>query len=476
MKSKTKKFILGVIILLFISNSTFAQNKWSLEECIDHARENSLVILQARANSRLADINRTALQEVRYPSLNFSTNYGLRFGRTIDPTTNAFETSTLNTNGLSLNTNWLLYNGNRINHLVYQSKLDLEATRKDQEQISNDLALEISSLYLTILLAKENLSVAENNLALSKNQFEQINILVRNGARAIGEKYEAESQLLLQEQIVINSQNAVMMGLMTLAQLLQIEDFNLFDIEDIDIEIDESALSLALPQIYNSALSTQPQIAAAKLRVQSSQYSSKIARSEYYPTIALFANLNTNYSSLSRQIDRLEPTMSSPTPVIINGELSTVEYFQFSPIFINNPYFNQLEQNFGMGVGIQLNLPIYDNGRIRAGVNRAHVQEQLSEIQSEQIQQQLRNNVERSVADAIAARASYQAALKNIAAAERSFFDVQKRYNSGTSSLFEFNSIQFRYQNAQVESVRAKYDYIFKLKIIDFFSGKSIRF
>ncbi len=476
MKSRSAKFILGVLISFLLPQVVSAQNKWSLKECIIHARENSLIILQARANSRLAEVNRLAAQEVRYPSLNFSTNYGLRFGRTIDPTTNAFETSTLNTNGLSLNTSWLLYNGNRINHTIFQSKLDLEATRKDQEQISNDLSLEISSLYLTILLAKENLSVAENNLALTKNQFEQIDILVRNGARSIGEKYEAESQLLLQEQIVINSQNAVMMSLLNLAQLLQLEDYSVFDIEDIDIEIDESVLSLAVPQIYNAALTTQPQIAAAKYRIQSSQYSSKIAKSGYYPTIALFANLNTNYSSLSRQIDRLEPTMSSPTPVIINGELSTVEYFQFSPIFINNPYFNQLEQNFGVGVGIQLNLPIYDNGRIRAGVNRAHVQEQLSEIQSEQIQQQLRNNVERAVADAIAARASYLATIKNVAAAERSFFDVQKRYDSGTSSLFEFNTIQFRYQNAQVESVRAKYDYIFKLKIIEFYSGNGVRF
>jgi outer membrane protein len=304
MKSRSMKYSVFLMLFLFIAKTTSAQHKWSFEECIVHARENSLSILQARGNSRLAEINRQAAQESRYPSLNFSTNYGLRFGRTIDPTTNAFETSTLNTNGLSLNTSLLLYNGNRLNHTIYQSKIDLEAARKDQEQISNNLALDIASLYLSIILSKENLRVAENNLALSKNQYDQIDILVRNGVRPIGEKYEAESQLLLQEQTLINSQNAVMIGLLNLAQLLLIDDYSQFDIQDIDIEIDESVLTMALPQLYQNALSTQPQIAAAKMRVHSSQYNSKIAKSGYYPTVALFANMNTNYSSLSRQIDR----------------------------------------------------------------------------------------------------------------------------------------------------------------------------
>jgi outer membrane protein len=468
--------ILGFIFMIASIHPASSQTKWSLAQCVQYARENSLIVQQTSGNVRLAEINRLNAIESRNPSFNFATNYGFRFGRTIDPTTNAFENAALNTNGFSINSGMVLFNGNRLNNTVKRTGLELEASKKDLEQINLDLSLDVVTAYLNILLSKEALRIAENNLAFSRQQLQQIQVLVSNGARPPGDQYELESQVLLDEQNLVTVSNGLTLGLLSLTQLMQLEFFDGFDIQDMALSPEEGILAMDKNQIYERALKAQPGVLAANFRLESSIYGTKIAKSAYYPTLTIFANLNTNYSSLSRKIDRLEPVLSPSTPVLINGELSTVEFFQLSPVLINNPYVNQLNENLGVGVGVQLSVPIYDQGRIRADVNRAHVQEQISGIQQKQVQQQLRNNVERAAADAIAARASYLAAEKALRAAERAFQDSEKRYSGGAISLFEFNSIRNRYLNAQVSASRSKYDYIFRLKVLEFYSGNQLDF
>jgi outer membrane protein len=162
--------------------------------------------------------------------------------------------------------------------------------------------------------------------------------------------------------------------------------------------------------------------------------------------------------------------------VLLDGDLRFVQFFQQSPVFASNPYFNQLEQNLGIGVGIQLTVPIYNQGTVRANVNRAQVQERITSIQEDQVRLQLRNEVERARADAQASGKSKEAADKNLVAAERSFQDSEKRYSNGTISLFEFNTVQNRLRNAQTQAIRAKYDYIFRIKVLEFYTSNQLNF
>jgi outer membrane protein len=461
--------------LLFIQVSE-AQQAWTLTQCIAHAREHNLSIRQADLNATLAEVARQNALESRLPSLSFSTNYGFRFGRTIDPTTNAFENAALSTNGFSINTGVLLYNGNNLQNTIRRARIDVNAAQQEVRQTQNQVALELATLYLNIVLAKENAQVAQNNVEFSKRQLAQVQSLVKNGARPVGDQYEAESQLLNDEQLLVNADNAVMLSKLSLALALQLENPYDFDVVSYDPALDEKVLSISGQELYQQALKTQPQVNAARLRVESSRMGTRVARSAYYPSLTLFGNLNTNFSSLSQRVERLEPVISPATPVLLDGDLRFVQFFQQSPVFASNPYLNQLEQNLGIGVGIQLTVPIYNQGTVRANVNRAQVQERITSIQEDQVRWQLRNEVERARADALASRKSKEAAEKNLVAAERSFQDSEKRYSNGTISLFEFNTVQNRLRNAQTQAVRAKYDYIFRIKVLEFYTSNQLNF
>lgn len=463
--------LLGLLLVEFAKAQQTEQ--WSLSQCIAYAREHALPIKQAKVGVQQARVNKQVAIESRMPSFNLATNYGIRFGRTIDPTTNAFETATLNTNGISLNSGMILYNGGRLNSLVRQGELDVQSSLLDVEQAINDLSLEISSLYLTAALSKEALRLAENNLAFSREQLAAMESLVKNEARAEGDLYEMQSQVAINEQAVVSARNAVGINLLNLAQVMTLSDDLSIDVAVENMEPDESILAYSAGAILQHALSAQPQIRASLIRQQSALEGQKIAKSAYYPTLTIFGNLNTNYSSLSRKVDGFENKLSPPAPVFINGELSTIEFFQVSPILINNPYFNQINENLGVGVGVQLSVPIYDQGRIRADVNRARLQSQLAEVADQQVRQQLKNAVERSLADALAAKSTYESALKTLAFNDRAFQDAQRRYDHGTISLFEYNTVRNRLQSAEIDWLRSKYEYIFRLEVVKFYAGKT---
>jgi outer membrane protein len=470
------RFFSTLLLLIFNILILNGQEAWSLEQCLKHARDNNLVIRQAELNTKLAQTIKQNALEARFPTLSFGTNYGFRFGRTIDPTTNAFENAALSTNGFAINTGLVLYNGGNIQHTIRRTGFDLAAAQMDAKQTANQVALDIASLYLNILLAKENVEIAKYNLEFSKKRLSQVQSLVKNGARLLGDQLEAESQLLSDEQLLVSADNTLLLSKLNLALALQLDDLEGFDVKDYNVQIDEDVLSMGAAEVFKKAEQNQPQVAAARFRTQSALSARRIASSGYFPTITLFGNLNTNFSSLSRRIDRFESVISPATPVLLDGDLRLVQFFQQSPVFANNPYFNQLNQNLGIGVGIQLSVPIYNQGTIRGNVQRAQVQQRQAEIQQEQVVQQLRNEVERARADAFAARKAKEAADKNEVAAQRSFVDTEKRYTNGTVSLFEFNTVQNRLLSARIQAVRAKYDYAFKVKVLEFYIRNDFTF
>ncbi len=447
---------------------------WTLEQCIRYAREHNLGLKQSEVAVRSAAIDRRQAIESRFPSLNFSTSAGMSFGRTIDPTTNAFETQSLATNGYSLNSGVLLFNGNRINNTIRQAGVDVQAAAKDLEAAVNDLSLQVAQAYLAVLFSQENLETARRTLALTQEQSGQTEKLVSAGARPRGELLEIQSQVARDERLLITAENNLRLDWLSLRQLLQLPDATVLEIEKPDIDIEALEIVTDGEQVYRTALQTQPQVEAGRYRYESALLGERIARSAYYPTLSLFGNFSTNYSSLARQIDGYSLALSAPAPVILDGETKQVQFFQTVPNLVNQPFLSQFNQNLGVGVGVQLSVPIYSNGTTRAAVERARLNQYSVENRNQQVLLDLKNNVERAIADARGGRAAYQAALRSEAAAERAFSDADKRYNLGGSAVFEYTSARTRLDTARIESLVAKYDYIFRLKIIDFYLGKPI--
>lgn len=466
--------IIIILSVFLVSQDSISQELWDLRSCVDFALENNLSLKQSNISVRNAEINKRLAQESRFPSLSINTSLGSNFGRTIDPTTNTFVVSSLYSNGISLNTGFVLYDGSRIINTIAQSKLDIKASQKDRDEVANNLALNIAQSYLNLLLAYDNLDAAIANLELTQAQLSQTERLVRAGSLAVADLYEVESQLARNEQDLINAENNIYIGKLELKQLMFLDPEEEFDIYRPDLDPEEFPVINTSAEVYAAALQTQPQVEAGQFRLQSAKKGEKLATAGYYPTLSTFAQLNTNYSSLARNVDGFSIVQSSPTPVIIDGEPRIIEFFQEVPNFSDQNYFDQLDQNLGIGVGIQLSIPIYSNGRTRLGVEQAKLNSYNTEIQNEQIKQQLKNDVERALTDVRATRQNYQAAIKAVKAAERVMSDAERRYAAGAINSFEYTSAKTRYDSAVITQIIAKYEYIFRLKVVDFYLGRPL--
>lgn len=467
---------LKVVLFLVLCSSmqVRAQEKWTLRMCIDYALENSIAIKQAQINVRTAQITRRAAVESRYPSLDLSTNAGLNFGRNIDPTTNSFETQTLGSNSVSINTGMLIFDGNRINNTVKQAKIDILASQKDLETAANDLALQVAQSYLSALLNLENVDLARANLAQINQQVEQTRKLVDSGARASGELYEILSQQATSEQNLVIAENNYVFSLLDLKQLLLLSDNYVFEIERPEIPENIPHPVFSSDATYEYAVNNQPQIAAGDLKLQSAKVGEAIAKAGYYPTLSIFGQLNTFYSSLAKRVDGFNEELSPPTTIVFNGISQDIQFFNQVPILSNKAYFTQFNENLGIGVGVQLSVPIYDNGRTRANVERARLTQYSTSLQNEQLRQQLRNNVERAVTDANAGKTAYEAAKKSSEAAAIALRDAERRYAVGAANGFELTNAQTRVATTGQQEIIAKYEYIFRLKVVDFYSGTPI--
>lgn len=465
---------------LFLSLHIFLVGKivgqqYDLGQCIEFAIDNSLQLRQANLNVRNSEISQQLAIESRFPSLNITSSLGGNFGRTIDPTTNTFVVSSLYTNGFSLNSGFVLYNGNRINNTIKQARIEADVARKERDQSLNDLSLAVAQAYLNLLLAFDNYEAAQVNLELTREQLDQTRKLVEAGALPLADLLEVESQLALNEQEIVTANNNIVLGRLELKQLMFMQPDETLEIVRPDLESELEVPIINPSEVFNAALQTQPQVTASELRIESALKEEEIAKSRWYPTISTFVQLNTNYSSIARTPSGFDIVQSPPTPVIIDGETSVIQFFQEVPTFDNQPYFDQLDRNLGVGVGIQVSLPLYNNGQTRLGVERARLGKYASDLELEQTKLQLKNDVERSVADANAAWQTLMASNKALRAAERVLQDAGNRLAAGVINSFEYTNAKTRYDNAVINQLLAKYEYIFRLKVIDFYLGKPIR-
>ncbi len=465
---------------LFLSLHIFLVGKivgqqYDLGQCIEFAIDNSLQLQQANLNVRNSEISQQLAIESRFPSLNITSSLGGNFGRTIDPTTNTFVVSSLYTNGFSLNSGFVLYNGNRINNTIKQARIEADVARKERDQSLNDLSLAVAQAYLNLLLAFDNYEAAQVNLELTREQLDQTRKLVEAGALPLADLLEVESQLALNEQEIVTANNNIVLGRLELKQLMFMQPDETLEIVRPDLESELEVPIINPSEVFNAALQTQPQVTASELRIESALKEEEIAKSRWYPTISTFVQLNTNYSSIARTPSGFDIVQSPPTPVIIDGETSVIQFFQEVPTFDNQPYFDQLDRNLGVGVGIQISLPLYNNGQTRLGVERARLGKYASDLELEQTKLQLKNDVERSVADANAAWQTLMASNKALRAAERVLQDAGNRLAAGVINSFEYTNAKTRYDNAVINQLLAKYEYIFRLKVIDFYLGKPIR-
>ncbi|MCB0571234.1 MAG: TolC family protein [Phaeodactylibacter sp.] len=453
-----------------------AQTAWTLEKCVEYARQNNLSVKQAEYTIQNSELTKKQNVYNRLPGLSARTNAGLQFGRTIDPTTNTFNTEQIGFNSFSVDLNATLYSGNQLNNAVKQSRIDLEAARLDAQATVNDIGLSIASAYLSILLAEEQLDNAQRRLQLSQTQLEQTDKLIQAGSLPPNDRLDFVAQIALDEQSIVEAQNLVAIGYLNLKQLLELdpsEDMRIVRPGSVEIPEDADPRSYELEAVYSTALQTQPQVRAADLRLESAQLDENLAQGGYLPTLSLFASLNSNYSSAFQSA--IFGTVRTKQTVFINNDPVEIEFENQAPVdYQNIPYDTQIRDNFGQTVGLSLGIPIYSNHRNRINVERARLNVLNTQVANRQLRQQLKTDVQRAIADARAARESLQAAQRSVDAAQAAFDNADKRFRLGAINSLEYTTARNNLDRAQVDVIRAKYQYLFNLKVVDFYLGRPI--
>jgi outer membrane protein len=467
-------FILS--LLSFTVTQTQAQEVWSLEKCIEYAQKNSIVVKQAEAGVRDSELLLNLDKSQRLPSINGSVRGGMQFGRTIDPTTNQFRTENTTFNTFSLNANAVVFNGNRINNSIEQSKINLETSRLDAEATQYDLALQIATAYLNILLAEEQLENARNQQQLSQQQLEQTDKLIRAGTLPSNERLNIVAQIAGDQQAIIQAENAVAVNYLNLRQLLELDPAINMTIQRPDIEIPTDADSdlYTEREVYATALGILPSVRAGDLRVESANLGVDIARSGVFPTLSVGGSLSTNFSDRGLRIDGFQDIINF-TDVIIENQTVEVGFPGQQPLTSPNPYFAQLGDNFGQSLGVTLQVPIFNQNQNRINIERARLNVINAELQNRQTRQQVQTDVQNAVTNAKAAKRSYQAAQLSVDAAEAAYNNAQKSYDLGAINTLEFTTARNTLDQARVELIRAKYQYFFNLKVVDFYLGKPLK-
>jgi outer membrane protein len=458
-----------------IALSGYSQKVWSLKACIDRAVDQSINVELSDLTVDGSLLSIKLAEQLRYPNLSAGSDLGWNFGRTIDPTRNEFVTETFFNNGFSLNSGVSLYNGGFINNSIKQSRIDALASKADAQQARSDIALQVANFYLTALLAQENLANAQKQLTLTEQQRDALNKQIAVGNRPENDVLDLEAQLATNEQSIVDAQNNLNIALLNLKQILRLEPDDQIVLEvpaNLSAQIDPDLVSF--DEVYNAALGQQTSVRAGELRMQSAQMGEKIAQASAYPSIGAGVNASTNFSNKGVFADGFTPIINEQE-VFINGQSVTVGFPGNTPNLKNTPYFTQIGDNVSYALGVRLNVPIYDNFKVRGGIQRAKQATQKSAFQLEQIKNNLSITVGQAIADAKAAKARLNATIKSLNASTLLYENAKKRFDIGSLNVFELTRLKTQMESAQINATNAKYDYLFRTKVIEFYLGRPIQ-
>ncbi len=469
---------LGLILLIFFSSfsiSSFSQAKWSLQKCIQHAKDNSLSLKQADYAVQMAALDEKQNRMNRLPTINGSSSVGYQFGLNVDPTTNTLRNQRIGFNSFGINGSVPLYNGGQINNAIKQSGYDHQAAKHDAQFAFNNMALNIANAYLQILMAEEQLENALKRKALSEQQLSQTDKLIDAGTLPANDRLEVIAQIARDEQTIITSQNLIDINYLNLKEFMQLDPNTNIKIEEpiVDASISDQNIK-NFNVVYATAVNNQPQVIRDEMNLKSAEVGVNLASGAMLPSLFLFAGMDTRWSSAAKIVDEEFLTRRTQTFYIENDVLE-VEFDVSDATLKDQPYFDQLDKNFGQNVGIQLQVPIYNNSRNSINIERAKVGILNARLQSDLTKQQLKVDIQNAIASARAAQRSYEASKKTVEAASAAFQNAEKQYELGAINTFQYTTARNTKDMAEIDLVVAKYDFVFRTKIIDFYLGKEIK-
>lgn len=438
--------LIAAALLLFGLTSARAQESWSLLKCIDYALKNNIQIKQQVLNTQYYNNQLNQAKYNRLPNLNAGAQNQMSFGRTLGAD-NTYLDINSNSTSASLNANVTLWNGFTLKNAVKQADMDLRATLEDLQKAKDDIMLNIAASYLEILFAEELLTVAEDLQKITQLQIDRTGKLVEAGSLAKGSLLEIEAQNAREELNVVNAQNRVQLAYLSLYQLLELPSTESFKIEKPTLpEVGANLSLMNSMDIFKNAVQLKPSVKSAQFKLESAKQQLSIAKGNMLPSLTFGGNYYNFYNN------------------------KYMNYQTGSKIALSD----QLKSNERYGFGFTLNIPIFNRYQARTGVNNSQIQVENTELQLQSTKNLLRKDIEQAYTNAIAAFKRYVANQKAVVSTQEAFRYTEEKFNVGMVNSVEYNQSKNNLSAAKSDLLQAKYEYIFRTKILDFYSGRTI--
>jgi len=468
-----KKFKV-LLLILFVSGIQYAQEPWTLEACVNRALEMNISIKQSQLDYVNSEIEKKGAIGNFLPNLNVGGSHSWNVGLNQNITTGLLENVTTQFSSMNLDVRVDLYNGLQNVKRLHRANLSLLASQYQLEDMSENVALLVANSYLQVLFSKEALAAQKLQLDITKRELERTKKLISSGVIPKGDIYEVEASLASQEKSVVDAQNAFYLTKISLAQLLLIDDYENFKIanEQYDIPVSD-ILSKTPTEIFSYAVENKKDIKLIETNVEIAKKDLEISKALSQPRLSAFYS----YSSRIGYSDRIVPTgeLDFRTIGVVEGTGQNV--VAPYPVYeTQNPlsFSEQFDLNAGQNFGISLSIPILNNFSTKNNIQRSKINILRSVNSLEQKKLDLENTVNQSYNDAKGAIKAYQASVKLLAARKQAFEYASDKFEVGTMNSFDFSQAKQRYELAQFELIRTKYDYIFKLKVLEFYFGVPI--
>ncbi len=448
---KMKQFLfLMIFVPLIASSATGQEKRWTFRQCLDTALQRNISVNQSRLSNELNKVSLEQTKANRIPSLSASASEGLNFGKNVDPTTNTFVTQAYHSTNIGINSSLNLFNGLQNANTIRQNRINVEAGQFDIEKVKNDVTLNVTTGYLQVLFSYEILEVAKNQAASTAAQVDRTEKLVGAGKAPESDLLQIKSQQATDNLSIITAQNQLDLAKVTLMQLMEIPITDYFDVE-VPVMVEPVMVQLQTNEaIYQKSLEVLPQISSAGLKTNAALMAMKISEGARWPKLTLGGSLNSNFASSRTQGS------------VVNPE--------------GYPFFSQIWDNIGQSFNLGLSIPIYNNRQIKSNTDRAKINLMTAQLNEQNTKNILRKNVEQTYTDLRAAMKKYDATKEQLSAVEAVYNNSEKKFDVGVMNATDFLIQKNNYIQSQSNLIQAKYDFIFKSKILDFYQGKAIQF
>lgn len=479
----------ALLILFNIPRIAIAQEKWDLRKCVEYAWENNISVRQADVQARISALALRQNQLSQLPNTSFTSSTGTNFGRAVDPTTNLFVSSTLLFQQYGLNVGGLIFNWGNVRNSILASRYNTEAAEADVERWKNDVGLTVATTFLQCLLTKEQVRITATQMNLSRARLADTRKRVEAGIVPELNALELEAQLARDSSAYITALTNSELNLLTLKATINLDAGVAFDIIEPPVAIIplENIADLEPEAVFLSALQSQPQQKVNELRIKALQASLKSAKAALYPSINWFGGLGTNFANPNSKITGFTFNgYDAPSPFapvvniggtnfpLQNPDITAIQGKKtFSEMWTG--WGNQMNTNFRQNLGIQLSVPLFNGYAARTNYQRIKYDIQNADLVKEQANQRLKNDIYQAYQSAVNALNRFNASKKTLSITEKAYTFAQKRYDAGLLQPIELITSQNNLFQARIQAVSDQYDYVFRMKVLEFYKGLGLR-